>query len=146
MPTTRTPIGRPPRGLHITPKAIEAFGRMRNLDQLCTCDPIDWDGAYWKHELCPACEAWWEHHSILWNELSLKPWQWPAIETPGAVTCYPEAALPRRPGSPISKRRPVTAPSKLPPSMRKRHDFPATIAACISSDSYLTRFGKRSVR
>jgi hypothetical protein len=65
---------------------------MRNLETLCSCDPIDWEGAYWKRQLCPACEVWWEHHSILHDELRLRPWEWPAIETPGALPCYPEGS------------------------------------------------------
>jgi hypothetical protein len=81
MPTKRTPIHRPPRN-SITPAALEAFRKMQRLEKKCTCEEPDWDGEYWKREQCPACTQWWEQHSILWRELRLKSWQWPAYERP----------------------------------------------------------------
>jgi hypothetical protein len=92
MTTTRTPIGRTPRAAQITPKAIEAFRKMKRLETKCTCAPIDWGGKYWEHQECHACEQWWQQHSILCDELNLRPWERPAVETPGAVTPYPEGS------------------------------------------------------
>ena len=91
MTTIRTPIARAPRG-QITAAAIAVFRKMQRLEAKCTCEPIDWWGKYWEHEECQACEQWWRQHSILWDELQPKVWEWPAVETPGAVTPYPEGS------------------------------------------------------
>jgi hypothetical protein len=88
MSTKRTPRSRPLKP-EITATAIAAFRKMRRLRTKCTCAPVDWEGEYWKHQECPACDQWWQQHSILWHELRLKVWQWPAIQTPGACTPYP---------------------------------------------------------
>ncbi len=88
----RTPIRRSSRGLQITAKAIAAFEEMQICRPLCTCDPIDWGGNYWQREECPACEDWWRHHGVLWNELNLRPWEWPAIQHPNARSPYPEGS------------------------------------------------------
>ena len=90
MTTTRRPRSRPIKP-EISAAAIAAFRKMQQLDLQCTCAP-DWDGAYWEHQECRACEQWFRQHRILWGELSLQPWQWPAIETPGAVSPYPEGS------------------------------------------------------
>jgi hypothetical protein len=92
MPTTRTPIGRGPSKPKITPAAIAAFKRMQKLEAACTCKPIDWEGKYWEREECKACEQWWEEHSILFHELKLPPWEWPAIERPDACSPYPKGS------------------------------------------------------
>jgi hypothetical protein len=94
MSTKRTPINRPPRFL-ITPGAIAAFNVMRKLDAQCTCAPVNWDGEYWEHEQCEACEQWWRQHSVLHDELRLTPGQWPAVEDPDAVSPYPEGSQAR---------------------------------------------------
>lgn len=90
MTTTRTPIGRPPKA-RITPAAIAAFKKMLELEEACSCAPINWE-KYWERERCAACKQWWEQHSVLWRELKLPPWIWPAYEHPGAVTPYPEGS------------------------------------------------------
>jgi hypothetical protein len=94
MTTTRTPIRRTSRAAQITPKAIEAFRMMRRLETKCICEPIDWvtPDAYWKHEECVFCERWWDQYSILHDELKAEIWDWPCIQTPGAVTPYPEGS------------------------------------------------------
>jgi hypothetical protein len=80
----------PPR---FSDAAIEAFRKMRELEEQCTCEPRDWEGEYWKHRRCVACDAWWEQHAILADELDdIKLWQWPVVETPGAVPIYPEGS------------------------------------------------------
>ena len=99
MTTTRTPIGRAPRAAQITPRAIAAFRKMQRLEMKCTCAP-DWEGKYFEHEQCRACDQWFRQHRILHGELNLQPWQWPAIENPDAVSPYPpgsEAALNDKP-------------------------------------------------
>jgi hypothetical protein len=90
MSTKRTPINRPPRGNRFTPAALAAFREMQRLADACTCAPVNWDGEHWDREQCKACEQWWQQHSILVDELRLKPWQWPAVESPDATCPYPE--------------------------------------------------------
>jgi hypothetical protein len=48
MPTTRTPIGRPPVR-RITAEAITIFRKMVELEERCTCPPTD-DDRYFKGE------------------------------------------------------------------------------------------------
>jgi hypothetical protein len=56
---------------------------MQELEERCTCQPVDDDGAkYFRHEQRPACEQWWHGNSALVDELHLKPWEWPAYENP----------------------------------------------------------------
>lgn len=90
MSTKRTPIHRPPRGGEFSPAALAAFRKMQRLDARCTCEPIDWDRKYWDHDECPACARWWQQHNILWGELKLKLWEWPAVKHPDAMCPYPE--------------------------------------------------------
>jgi hypothetical protein len=80
MPTTRTPIGRPPVR-RITAEAITIFRKMVELEERCTCPPTD-DDRYFKGECCPACAEWWQENSALVDVLRLKPWEWPAFENP----------------------------------------------------------------
>jgi hypothetical protein len=87
MPTTRTPVNRPPRR-QITPHAVKIFAAMKAIE--CTCEPRDWDGAYWEHQPCAGCAEWWDLHSFLHNELKCRPWEWPCIEHPDAKSPYPE--------------------------------------------------------
>lgn len=92
MGTKRVPVGRPPVA-SITPAALAAFEAMRKLRRTCTCEPIDWGGKYWaRGPQCSSCEEWWRQHSILHHELRCKPWQWPCIEHPNSVTCFPEGS------------------------------------------------------
>jgi hypothetical protein len=59
---------------------------MQELAEQCTCAPRDWDGEYWKHTWCAACETWSEEHSKLVDELHLKPWE--RVENPDAANPY----------------------------------------------------------
>jgi hypothetical protein len=76
MSTKRTPLARPLQHL-ISDRALRAFRHMRRLESQCTCPPRDWDGEYWKHRQCAACDAWYEQHNILHSELAMPPWRWP---------------------------------------------------------------------
>jgi hypothetical protein len=91
MSTKRTRISRPQR-TPIAPRAIALFREMQALETKCTCEPIDWDGKYWEHEQCPACDRWWDLHAELHDEIGAKLHEWPGIETPGARTPYPEGS------------------------------------------------------
>ena len=61
MGSKRTPIIRRGR-LRFTPEALEAFRQMRALP---------FEG-----------ERWWKLHSILGEELQMKPWEYPCIKCP----------------------------------------------------------------
>jgi hypothetical protein len=87
MTTTRRPV-RPPTRIHFTSEAIVAFLRMQEVEQQCTCKPIDYDGPV-RERQCDACLEWWRLHSILHGELRLRPWQWPAIEDPESPNPFP---------------------------------------------------------
>jgi hypothetical protein len=91
MPTNRT---RPRRATkpQFTPRALEVFRRMCELETKCWCEPVDWNGKYWEHRACPACETRGDLMSVLHSELQLKPWQHP-IERPGAVSGYPPGSM-----------------------------------------------------
>jgi hypothetical protein len=92
MGTKRVPVSRP-SVTRITPAALAAFEAMRKLRRACTCEPIDWGGKYWERgPQCSSCQEWWLQHSILHHELRCKPWQWPCIEHPDSVTCFPEGS------------------------------------------------------
>jgi hypothetical protein len=64
---------------------------MLELEEQCSCEPRDWNGAYWKHEPCPACEAWGNEHSIVMDELQLAPHE--DIQDPDAKSPYPEGCF-----------------------------------------------------
>ena len=89
--TRRVPLARR-SAAQITPAAMEAFRRIRSLEAQCTCLPRDWEGEYWKHEPCPACDEWWTQQSMICRQLSLRPWHWPAVENPQAENPYPEGS------------------------------------------------------
>jgi hypothetical protein len=89
--TKRRPINRPPRS-QFTAAALAAFRKLQALEKSCTCEPINWNGEYWKHERCPACTAWWVQHKIIHRELKLGVLQWPCVERPGADNPYPEGS------------------------------------------------------
>jgi hypothetical protein len=97
MTSKRTPINRPPRPT-VTFAALEAFRKMQRLERRCTCDD--------DHRECPACEKWWQQHSILHDELRLKPWQWPAYQYPDDTESLPESAQTFEPdGGPVARCR-----------------------------------------
>jgi len=76
MTTKRTPIKRPLRPRDFTPASLGAFRKMRWLERRCQCH-------LWKDdEICPACHRWWAAHSILYDELRCRPWEWPCVENP----------------------------------------------------------------
>jgi hypothetical protein len=89
--TKRTPIQRKSRE-RITPRAVQAFGEMKAARAKCTCEPADWEGEYWKHKECRACEEWWDHHFVLWQEVGADLWQWPCIRDPDAGIPYPRGS------------------------------------------------------
>ena len=74
----------------ITPRAVELFTEMRAL--VCTCEPIDWAGAYWERSRCEHCDKWWTLHARLHRELGARLWDWPVIENPRSVCPYPEGS------------------------------------------------------
>jgi hypothetical protein len=88
MATKRTPINRAMRR-QITPAAVEAFQQMEKLRTQCTCPPRDWDGEYWKHEQCAACDEWFSHHSVLHDAVGAELGEWPCIYHPDARNPYP---------------------------------------------------------
>jgi hypothetical protein len=88
MPTKRLPTPRTVT-LQITAKAVLLFEQMRKLETKCTCAPRDWDGKYWEHQQCAACEQWWQLQGGLHDELRCKLWHWPCIQRPDAVSPYP---------------------------------------------------------
>src|SRR5262245_42292236 len=73
-----------------TPKAVRLFAAM--LECECDCAPIVWGGKYWERTQCAGCEEWWRLHSLLHKELGAKLWEWPCIQHPEAVTCFPEGS------------------------------------------------------
>ena len=90
-------FNRPPRA-KITPEALEAFRTMQRLERRCTCEDDDGE--------CPACQEWWQQHSILHDELRLKPWQWPAYEHSGNMEPpSPENSELPDPGGPAARYR-----------------------------------------
>jgi hypothetical protein len=80
MGTKRTPIGRSSTP-QLTPRAIAAFRRMRELEEQCTCEPVDPE-RYWELRPCAACDAWWREHWILHQEFGCRPWEFPCIREP----------------------------------------------------------------
>ena len=104
MATKRTPLRRDLKR-RLSPEAIEAFKRMEALRAACTCEPVDWDGEYWKHRPCAPCEAWWLVHNVLHAELGCKPHEWPCIEHPDSVTPYPEGSYAARHWKPDERGR-----------------------------------------
>jgi hypothetical protein len=62
-------------------KALDAFRAMHALESQCTCSADS-------RKPCAACEAWRDQDRILFFELKLTPWQFPAVERPGTVPPY----------------------------------------------------------
>jgi hypothetical protein len=93
MATIRTPINRP-NAQRLSAEAVRLFRAMQDIE--CTCEEIDWKGKYWDHSECAGCDEWWRLHSLLHKELGAMLWEWPCIQHPDAVTCFPE-------GSPAAK-------------------------------------------
>ena len=83
-----------PENEDISAEAVRLFREMCEIE--CTCEPIDWGGRYWERVQCAACDEWWRLHSLLHKELGAKLWEWPCIQHPEAVSCFPE-------GSPAAK-------------------------------------------
>ena len=63
---------------------------MRALAGQCTCAPLDWNGKYWLHEPCAACDAGGEEQSKLIRTLCLSPWQ--DVTDPDAPCPYPSGS------------------------------------------------------
>jgi hypothetical protein len=77
MTTKRVPIKREQR-TPISARALELFARMRAAEQRC---PTLASG---RNDGCEACRAWFGLNDLLFEELRLKPWQFPAIRHPKA--------------------------------------------------------------
>ena len=60
---------------------------METLTGQGTCAPRDWQGKYWLHEPCAACEAWADEHAKLIDALRLTPWQ--DVQDPDEPCPYP---------------------------------------------------------
>jgi hypothetical protein len=58
----------------VTPLALKAFARMRQLARECTCDPTS--------ERCGACREWQEWHRTLRTETKAKIWEYPCVIEP----------------------------------------------------------------
>jgi hypothetical protein len=88
--TKRTPINRPQRR-RFEPQTLEAFRRLRDHRDPCTCEPIDWRGRYWEHgEPCASCNRWWDLHGELTKHWpNMKPWMRPLVLSPAAQCPYP---------------------------------------------------------
>lgn len=84
MPTKRTPRHRPPKA-RFTPAALNAFRRMMELRDACTCAP---DAT----EDCSACTEWNAQERILHTELRLSPWE-TAVQDPEVTSPYPKGTL-----------------------------------------------------
>jgi hypothetical protein len=89
MVTNRRQRRRSSRPPSFTPAALEAFRKLHALEDQCTCPERDWNGEYWKHQQCAACDAWWEQFGIIHDELRLQPWDF-AVQHPDATSGYPE--------------------------------------------------------
>jgi hypothetical protein len=100
--TKRTPLSRQYRP-SITPRAVALFAEMRAL--VCTCEPRDWSGEYWKHEPCNACRQWWTLHARLHRELGARLWDWPVIESPLSVCPYPAGSAAAKDWTPDERAR-----------------------------------------
>jgi hypothetical protein len=72
----------------ITPAAIAAFRKIKELEAACSCLPRNWE-KYWEHEPCASCEARATQWAKLRAELHLPPWQWPPVQNPDARNPYP---------------------------------------------------------
>jgi hypothetical protein len=133
MPTSRTPINRPPQRPTptITPKAIELFVEWETTE--CTCPPRDWGGEYWKHRRCDGCERCRELHEQLIDELGArptKPWEALEIMRPDSSNPYPSTHVnapgwkPDRKGQALYRllERTAAAPSGGRPRRRRRPD------------------------
>jgi len=81
--------------LNFPAEALTVFRHMQTIDEQCTCLERDWEGAYWKHKRCAACEEWSHQHSRLHDLLRLRPDQWPAIEHPDTESVPGNAAYPQ---------------------------------------------------
>ena len=63
-------------------------------------------GAFKRMEAAKTSDEWWAAHSILHDELKLKPWEWPAFEVPGADCPYPAGTHAARYWADTRARRP----------------------------------------
>jgi hypothetical protein len=88
-------IHRPPRK-EISPAAITAFCRIKELEAKCSCSPRDWAGDYWKHEPCASCEKKARQMAIIRDELLIPPWQWPPVQNPDVKNPYPAWSVAQR--------------------------------------------------
>jgi hypothetical protein len=79
MPTKCSRIIRFP--IEITPRAVEIWTQMWELERRCTCDGVPEE----RHRLgyrCPSCERWSKLDNELSLELHCKPWETPCTIHP----------------------------------------------------------------
>jgi hypothetical protein len=79
----------------ITPAAIAAFRKIKELEAECACPPRNWE-KYWKHEPCASCEKKARQMTIIRDELPLPPWQWPPVQNPDVKNPYPAWSVAQR--------------------------------------------------
>jgi hypothetical protein len=112
--TNRTPIERPAVTM-VSSRALDLYEAMSKLR--CTCAPPPLE--YWKHKMCAGCEAWWNLHSELDDELGCEPWQWPCVARQSAKaagsTCMNDDIAARM----ATLRAAVKARRASPPSSEK---------------------------
>lgn len=78
MPTNRTPRRRAAQ-IQVTSRAVEAFRRLLELEEQCTCPPPEYPKF---HDLCPACTEWFVQHRIIASEMDARPWEAPCVIEP----------------------------------------------------------------
>jgi hypothetical protein len=70
----------------ITPRALEAFRRLKQCAAECIGEP-----ECVPYQRCASCEAWWVQQKIIHTELALKPWEF-AVEYEGMAEWEPDPA------------------------------------------------------
>jgi hypothetical protein len=116
--TRRVPLARR-SAAQITPAAMEAFRRIRSLEAQCTCLPRDWEGEYWRHEPCPACDEWWTQQGILCaRSLPSSLGTGQRSNTRKRRTLIPSAQQPPPRGAPTWRRGRCGVYSTRPPASR----------------------------
>jgi hypothetical protein len=91
MSTKRISKNRQRRAL-FTPTALDAFRRIQQLYDECTCTERDWSpGKYKQWEQCPACDERSQLGTVIAKELNLPVWRWfPCVQHPNTVSPYPK--------------------------------------------------------
>ena len=135
MPSNRTPV-KPAQRSQVSTAALDAFERMLELERKCGCGGTGCR--------CPICTEWQARHSILCDELHLKPWQWPVTEPPlrglhqprgAAAPLHAEGGAPSPGAGAMIKDTPIRALQDKPPTWRLEIDATAkeTLAARLEA-------------